>query len=100
MLLAPTTPDELAALVREAAARGQTLAVTGSGSKPGIGPGAADAVLDMTGIGGAIQHDPAELLLTAPASTPLADIAAQLAAAGQCLAFEPPASLWGAGGGT
>lgn len=98
----PTSPDELAAIINDAAARGQTLAVTGSGSRPGIGPEQADALLDMTGIGGTARHDPAELLLTAPASTPLPAIEAQLAAAGQCLAFEPPCpdALWGKGSGT
>lgn len=98
----PTTTEELAATIADAAARGQTLAVTGSGSKPGIGPGAADTVLDVNGIGGAIDHDPGELLLTVPASTPLAEVEALLAKAGQCLAFEPPspAAIWGRGDGT
>jgi glycolate oxidase FAD binding subunit len=102
MVHRPTTPDELAAIIRDAAGAGTTLAVAGSGSRPGIGPAAADAVLDVTGIGGEIMHDPGELLLTAPASAPLADIAALLAGAGQCLAFESPApdAIWGKGGGT
>lgn len=102
MLHRPTSADELAAIIREAAAAGTTLAVAGSGSKPGIGPGDADAVLDVTGIGGDIVHDAGELLLTAPASTPLDELVALLAGAGQCLAFEPPApdAIWGTGHGT
>lgn len=98
MMHRPASVEELAAIVREARA----LAVTGSGSRPGIGPGAADDVLDVTGIGGEIVHDPAELLLTAPASAPLAEIEALLASAGQCLAFEPPRpdAIWGRGAGT
>ena len=43
----------------------------------GIGPGAADADLDLTGLGGSIDHDPGELLLTLPASTPT-DLAASV----------------------
>jgi glycolate oxidase FAD binding subunit len=102
MAYRPATPQDLAAIIREAAARGQTLAVTGCGSKPGIGPGAADAVLDVTGISGTILHDAGELLLTVPAATPLAQVEALLAKAGQCLAFEPPSpdAIWGKVGGT
>ena len=98
----PGTIGELAAIIREAAASGQSLAVAGSGSRPDIGPGAADAVLDVTGIGGEVLHDPAELLLTVPASAPLAEVEALLARAGQCLAFEPPSPgpIWGRGSGT
>ncbi|MEI6487020.1 MAG: FAD-binding protein [Sphingomonadales bacterium] len=98
----PATTEELAAIIADAAARRETLAVTGSGSRPGIGPGAAQALLDVGGIGGRIDHDPAELTLTAPASTPLAEVAALLARACQCLAFEPPdpAGIWGRGCGT
>jgi glycolate oxidase FAD binding subunit len=98
----PATADDVAAIIRDAAARGQTLAVSGSGSKPGIGPGMADAVLDVTRLGGGITHDPGELLLTVPAATPLATVEALLAGAGQCLAFEPPspAAIWGNGDGT
>lgn len=98
----PTDSSELAAIISAAAAEGSTLAVAGSGSRPGLGPGNAAAVLDVTGLAGAISHDPAELLLTAPAATPMADIAALLAGAGQCLAFEPPPpeALWQRGAGT
>jgi glycolate oxidase FAD binding subunit len=98
----PDTPEQLAAIIADAAAADCTLAVAGSGSKPGVGPGMADAVLDVTGLGGEIVHDPGELLLTAPASAPLAEIEALLAGAGQCLVFEPPCpdALWGSGSGT
>lgn len=98
-MLRPTTPAELADLLREASARGEPLAVVGSGSR---GETPAAPRLDVTGIGGHIDHDPAELLLTAPASTPLAEVVARLAATGQCLAFEPPlpSALWGMGDGT
>lgn len=98
----PDTIDALAAIIREAAASGQTLAVTGTGSRPGIGPGPADAILDVTGLGGDLVHDPAELLLTVPARTPLAEVEALLARAGQCLAFEPPSPdpIWGRGSGS
>jgi glycolate oxidase FAD binding subunit len=102
MAYRPTTPEELAEMIRDAAGRGETLAVSGTGSKPGIGPGAADSALDLTGLGGAIDHDSGELLLTLPASTPLLHVEQLLARAGQCLAFEPPSpdAIWGLGHGT
>lgn len=102
MAYRPATPDDLAAIIRDAAARGETLAVSGTGSRPGIGPGPADAALDLTGLGGTIHHDPGELLLTVPASTPLLHIEQMLARAGQCLAFEPPSpdAIWGHGHGS
>ncbi|WP_310474848.1 FAD-binding protein, partial [Sandarakinorhabdus sp.] len=102
MAYRPATPEELAEMIHDAAGRGETLAVSGSGSKPGIGPGPADAALDLTGLGGHIDHDPGELLLTLPASTPLLHVEQLLARAGQCLAFEPPSpdAIWGLGHGT
>jgi glycolate oxidase FAD binding subunit len=98
----PDTAEALAAIIAGAAACGQTLAVVGSASRAGMGAGPADAMLDVSQIGGSIDHDPAELLLTVPAATPMADVAARLDGAGQCLAFEPPSPgpLWGAGDGT
>jgi glycolate oxidase FAD binding subunit len=101
-VLAPVSPAELAALLAEAGAAGTRLAVAGSGSRPAFQPDAADARLDLAGMAGPITHDPAELMLTAPAATPMATIAPLLAAAGQCLAFEPPDphAIWGRGGGT
>jgi glycolate oxidase FAD binding subunit len=102
MAYRPTTTEELAAMIRDAAAHGRSLAVSGTGSRPGIGPGAADADLDLTGLGGSIDHDPGELLLTLPASTPLDHVEKLLAQSGQCLAFEPPSpdAIWGRGHGT
>lgn len=102
MVYRPAALEELADIVAQANVRKETLAVTGSSSKPGLGPGKADAVLDLTGITGSIVHDPGELLLTVPASTPLANVKALLAGSGQCLAFEPPSpqAIWNSGCGT
>ncbi len=95
----PATPEELAAILQQAA--GRRLGVRGQGSRPAFHP-AADGWIDVTGLGGEIVHDPAELMLTAPAATPMAAIAALLAGSGQCLAFEPPegSAAWSRGGGT
>ncbi|MBU6166791.1 MAG: FAD-binding protein [Alphaproteobacteria bacterium] len=96
---APASPEELAAILKTAP--GTRLAVRGAGSRPAFHP-AADGWIDTAGLGGAIRYDPAELMLTAPAATPMAQIAALLAATGQCLGFEPPGdgAAWSRGAGT
>jgi glycolate oxidase FAD binding subunit len=98
----PESAEALAAIIRDAAVTGTPMAVTGSGSRPGLGDMASPCRLDVTGIAGATLHDPGELLLTVPASARLATVVALLAGAGQCLAFEPPSPdpIWGCGDGT
>ncbi|MES2492484.1 MAG: FAD-binding protein [Pseudomonadota bacterium] len=73
------------------AARTQTkLAITGGGSKAGLGRPAATAhTLDMRGFSGIIDYDPAELVLTVGAGTPLVEIQELVASSGQRLAFAP-----------
>ncbi|HQP19400.1 MAG TPA: glycolate oxidase subunit GlcE, partial [Phenylobacterium sp.] len=55
------------------------------------GRAVAGEVLDVTGHSGIVDYDPSELVVTARAGTPLAEIEAAIAAHGQMLAFEPPA---------
>lgn len=89
----PASEAELADHVTEAAANGRRLSVTGSGSHNGaMRPIEADIALDLSAFSGVIDHDPTELVLTAGAATPLAEIIALLDAKGQMLAFEPPLS--------
>lgn len=99
------TAGAVAAAVRDAGDRGRTLEVVGTGSRRGFGrPVAADDVLDVGGLAGIVDYDPAELVLTARPGTPIATIAMTAAEHGQYLAFDPPdlAPLWGgrAGAGT
>ena len=62
----------------------------GRGSKRAIGRAAQwDATLDVSGLSGVTLYEPAELVLSAQAGTPLAEIEALVAANGQELAFEP-----------
>ncbi|MBL8669655.1 MAG: glycolate oxidase subunit GlcE [Alphaproteobacteria bacterium] len=99
---APATAEEAAKLVAWAAAEGQPLEIRGAGSKRGLGrPVQAARTLAVERIAGIIDHDPAELVLTARAGTPLAEIETALDAANQQLAFEPPdwGALLGAGRG-
>ena len=89
--------DSLAALqekVRQAVAERAALVVHGGGSKAWMGLAASSArtprALDMRGYAGIISYEPTELVVTARAGTPLAELEAALAAHGQCLPFEPP----------
>ena len=89
--------EHLAALqdqVRQAAAEHQPLAVRGGGSKSWLGgtPGRASGgrVLDLRAYRGIVSYEPTELVVTARAGTPLAELESALAEQGQCLPFEPP----------
>ena len=46
----------------------------------------------MRPLAGIVSYEPSELVVTALAGTPLAELEALLARHGQCLAFEPPRS--------
>jgi len=63
----------------------------GRGSRRALGrPVAASNVLDLSALAGIVSYEPAELVLTALAGTPMGVIEAALAEHQQCLAFEPP----------
>jgi len=86
----PTTADDLAEIISAAAAGGRRLALRGGGSKAAIGAAEADStIVDMTGFSGVIDYDPAELVLTVGAGTPLAEVQALVAGEQQMLAFDP-----------
>jgi glycolate oxidase FAD binding subunit len=95
-----TTPESearfLADAVRSAASARRKLRIVGSGSKQFYPAAIEGDVLRVAGYGGIVDYDPAELVLTARAGTPLAEVEQVLAAQGQMLAFEPP--QFGGGG--
>ncbi len=69
---------------------GKALEVVGRGTKRAIGRAAQwDATLDLSGLSGVTLYEPEELVLSAKAGTPLAEIEALVAASQQELAFEP-----------
>jgi glycolate oxidase FAD binding subunit len=96
----PTSEEDVKAVVAEAAAKGTALAPRGHGTKAGLGRPVDHAVLDLSALAGVTLYEPEELVLTARAGTPLAEIVALLDANGQELAFEPPLGhpLWGLDG--
>jgi glycolate oxidase FAD binding subunit len=80
----------IAERIRDAAAQAAPLVVRGGGSKDFLGRHTAGAPLDVSGLRGIMHYEPTELVITAGAGTPLADIEAVLAERGQMLGFEPP----------
>ena len=88
--LKPRDAAEVEQAVQWALGGGKTLEVVGRGSKRAIGRAAQwDATLDLSGLTGVTLYEPEELVLSARAGTPLAEIQALVAASNQELAFEP-----------
>ncbi|RWB10161.1 MAG: glycolate oxidase subunit GlcE [Mesorhizobium sp.] len=86
----PTTPSEVLSTVAWAAAEGSPLEILGHGSKRGVGrPLQTEHTLDLSKLSGVTLYEPAELVLSAKAGTPLAEIEKLLAENGQQLGFEP-----------
>jgi glycolate oxidase FAD binding subunit len=103
--LKPRDATDVEEAIRWALAGGKTLEVVGLGSKRAIGRAAQwDATLDLSALTGVTLYEPEELVLSAKAGTPLAEVEALVAVSGQELAFEPmdywPLLAGAAGGGT
>lgn len=87
---APNTAAEVLAAVEWVLAGEAQLEIVGNGSKRGIGrPAQTEHTLDLSKLTGVTLYEPEELVLSARAGTPLAEIEALLAERGQELAFEP-----------
>jgi glycolate oxidase FAD binding subunit len=84
--------EALAERIRRAGAAREKLVVRGGGTKDFYGEAlpAAYEPLDTRALGGWAEHEPTELVVTAPGGMTLVDLETQLAGKGQCLAFEPP----------
>jgi glycolate oxidase FAD binding subunit len=85
-----TALDPLIARIREAAAHGTPLRIRGGGSKDFYGERLEGELLETATLRGITSYEPTELVVTALAGTPLAELEATLAERGQCLPFEPP----------
>jgi glycolate oxidase FAD binding subunit len=82
--------QQLAEAIKAAVKKRTHLTITGSGSKRFYTGDLDGEKLDVTGHRGIVSYEPTELVVTARAGTPLAEIEATLAEKGQMLAFEPP----------
>ena len=95
-VLKPDSEADVADAIRDAVKSRAPLAIEGGGTKRHLGRSvASQAVLKLSGLAGITMYEPDEMVFTAGAGTPLAEIEATLAAKDQCLAFEP-ATLEGA----
>jgi glycolate oxidase FAD binding subunit len=83
-------PREWAETIRAAAAARRPLRLRGGGSKDFYGQALAGEILDTGAYAGIVAYEPSELVITARAGTPLADVEGALRERGQMLAFEPP----------
>ena len=89
--LKPTSADDLLASVKDALAAATPLEILGRGTKRDLGrPFQAGRKLDLSAMTGVTLYEPGELVLSARAGTPLAEIEVLLKQNRQELAFEPP----------
>jgi glycolate oxidase FAD binding subunit len=86
-VLRPRDAADVAAIIPEAK---RPLEIVGGGSKRTVGRPLDTDVLDVAALTGIVAYEPAELVLTVQAATPMHAIDELLAANGQRLAFEPP----------
>jgi len=88
--LKPRDARDVEEALRWAVAEEKPLALVGQGSKRQIGrPSQTDLTLDLSGLTGVTLYEPEELVLSAKAGTPIAEIEALLDKNNQQLAFEP-----------
>ncbi|MFD1627284.1 FAD-binding protein [Azospirillum griseum] len=90
-ILKPETDAQLVDAVRWALSADEPLELLGQGTRRGLGrPVRTAHALDLSGLSGVLAYEPEELVLTARAGTPMAEITALLGERAQHLAFEPP----------
>lgn len=88
--LTPPDAEAVRAVIADALAADASVEVVGTGSKRALGrPVEADRTLDLSALSGVTLYEPDELVLSARAGTPFAEIEALLAARNQELAFDP-----------
>jgi glycolate oxidase FAD binding subunit len=91
MTYAPQSEGEAREIVRGAIEANRTMRIVGGGTRQTVGREiAADDELSVSGLTGITLYEPAELVMSARAGTPLVSIEQELASRGQMMAFEPP----------
>ena len=81
----PTSAEDVSAAIGAAHRERNAVVLWGGGTRIGVGdaPARYDAAVDLRGVRGVIEHSPADLVCTVRAGTTLAELAAELARAGQ-----------------
>lgn len=89
-LFTPRTEAKAAQIVADLALTKRPVSIQGGATRAGFGrPIQTEATISTTHLTGITLHEPAELVISARAGTPVAEIEAALAAKGQMLPFEP-----------
>ena len=92
-IASPSTAADIQEIVRQY----PRLRVRGGGSKAALSAPTPDSLLlELSGLSGLVEYEPAEFTFTAQAGTPVAEIQAVLAKEGQYLPFDPPLAAAGA----
>ncbi|WP_448610508.1 FAD-binding oxidoreductase [Geodermatophilus sp. URMC 60] len=88
----PGTVDQVAEVLRAAAADGRTVVPVGGRSKLtwAAPPASCDLLLDLTGLDRIVEHVAGDLTVVAEAGVRLADLQAHVGRAGQLLGLDPP----------
>jgi glycolate oxidase FAD binding subunit len=97
----PGTTEQVAEVMKAAAAHRLTVVPRGRGTKMtwGLPPASADVLVDLSTMDGVLDHAAGDLIVEAQAGTPLADLQAVVGQAGQRLVIDetvPGASVGGA----
>ena len=97
-----TNEAEVVEAIRGANERGEAIVVTGGATRLGIGdaPARYDVALDLSGMRGIVEYEPADLVVTVRAGTTLAELAASLTPRGQRWPVEPGLAQRATVGGT
>ena len=90
----PADVDAVREIVRSAVRSGRTIVATGLGAHLDVGapPRRVDVLLDLSALDRIVEHEAADMTVTVQAGCSLARLDATLAAAGQWLPLDPPAS--------
>lgn len=91
-LVAPSSPAEVAEILADAAERGLAVAPVGGATALGLGnvPERLDLALSTANLGGVIDYEPTDLVISAGAGARFGDILAVLAEHGQTIPLEAP----------
>jgi glycolate oxidase FAD binding subunit len=90
-VLCPENPEQLAALLREAACEHRTIRLGGNFSKDCLGgPVAPDITISTSSMNRLLQYEPRDLTVSVEAGMPFAELVRVLAAQNQMLPLDPP----------
>lgn len=88
----PGSAEELAAMLKECAAKGQRITIRGHGTKELMGGpiSESDVVISTGGLRRILQYEPGDLTVSVEAGMPFEELQSRLRAHGQMVALDPP----------